>query len=320
MVNETSLLSPFLALFSAVLLLVVIFPTSLCVAIYELVKHRSEPQYPEKILITGAASGIGEAIAVLYASSAATATPSRNVFLALLDINPTALERVAETCRAHGAQVETHVIDVTDGPAMNQYLLALDTRVGGLDLVHANAGVIPSTVFAGPNIRNTTIKQRFDSVFSVNGVGCLNTVTPLIEPFKARGHGHFAITASIASFYLLPDSLSYNASKAMVYRFARDLCHIMRPYGVTVTAICPGFVETNITKRLREEEPEIRISGMGVQQAAHTIERGIYNKEEIIAFPKFSYFLSWVIRNSPDHFVGFIYHHLRKNREWHYLG
>ncbi|RUS26546.1 oxidoreductase [Jimgerdemannia flammicorona] len=315
MVNETRLLAPFLTLLSAAWLFMVIFPVSLCLAFFELYRRKtpSELQYPQKILITGAASGIGEAIAVLYANSAATATPPRNVYLALLDINPTALERVAETCRARGAQVETHVIDVTDGAAMNQYLLALDTRIGGLDLVHANAGVTSSTLFKGSN--PTSIKQRIDSVFSVNGNGCLNTVTPLIEPFKARGRGHFAITASIAAFYLPPDTLGYGASKAMVYRFARDLAHMMRPYGVHVTAICPGFVETNITRQTDE-----KIYEMSEQQAARIIERGIYNKEEIIAFPRHMYFLTWMVRNTPDCVVGFIYHHLRKPREWDLVG
>lgn len=328
-VNKAIIFAPVLALLSAIWLLVIVLPLSLILAIGEVInsftnKTPSQPYRPEKILITGAASGIGEALALVYARTASASDPPRRLFLALLDINEAALLRVAEVCRGHGAEVDTRVISVTDAAAMDAYLLELDERVGGLDLVHANAGVIPSTALIEnkSDTRVTTIKQRIDGVIAVNGNGCYNTVTPLLERFRERRHGHIAITASLAAYYLPSPALAYGSSKAMVYRFARDLARVMRPYDVTVTAICPWFVTTGITKSVREENPNFNLKEVGVMDAAKVIEKGIYAKDEVIAFPTTWHLLTWFIRITPDSVVGGIYDWCMSKRvlDWRNVG
>ncbi|RUS15488.1 hypothetical protein BC937DRAFT_92383 [Endogone sp. FLAS-F59071] len=327
--NKAIIFSPVLALLSAIWLLVIVLPLSLILAIGEVInsfikKTPSQSYHPEKILITGAASGIGEALALVYARTASASDPPRRLFLALLDVNEVTLLRVAEACRGHGAEVETRVISVTDVAAMDAYLLELDERVGGLDLVHANAGVIPSTVFSEnkSDARVTTIKQRIDGVIAVNGNGCYNTVTPLLERFRERGHGHIAITASLAAYYLPYPALAYGSSKAMVYRFARDLARVMRPYDVTVTAICPWFVTTGMTRSVRAENPNFNLREVGVMEAAKIIERGIYDKDEVIAFPTTWYLFTWFVRITPDSVVGGVYDWATSKRlvDWRRVG
>ena len=214
---------------------------------------------PRSILITGASSGIGAALARAYAGP--------GVFLALSGRNQQRLDKVAGTCRKRGAEAEARVLDVTDGPAMARWLAAVD---GGhpLDLVIANAGV-------------SGAEDRAREIFAVNLAGVLNTVLPAIPPMRGRGRGQIAIMSSIAGIRGLPSAPAYAASKAAVKSYGEGLRGSLAADGVRVSVICPGFVKTPMTASNRFPMPFLTKA----DEAALKIRRGLAREAPLIAFP-----------------------------------
>ena len=153
---------------------------------------------PENILITGASSGIGAAVAVECARRGA-----KTLFLCGRDA--ARLEAVAADCRAAGAaEVQAEIVDVTDEKATAAWIAACDARAP-LGLVFANAG-------RGTGREST---ENVRATFALNVGGVVNTVLPAIERFRARrAGGQIVITASIAGYAPLPGCPSYAATKA----------------------------------------------------------------------------------------------------------
>jgi NAD(P)-dependent dehydrogenase (short-subunit alcohol dehydrogenase family) len=233
------------------------------------------------------------------------------LLLVLMDLNEERLATVAEACQKNGAKVETKSIDVTDADAMNEYLLDLDDRVGGVDLIWANAGVV-ATMAGKPNAsgkREATMKEKLDLVIKVNGMGVLNTITPLLERFKERKSGHLAITASLASLFIFPQVTGYSVSKRMVYRLGRDLSVVLKPYGVDVSVICPGFINTPLvqdaTKHLpKSQQPPLQLH---VDSAGKTIKRALDDRQEVLLFPWYTVIGSYLMNISQDWFVNWVF-------------
>jgi NADP-dependent 3-hydroxy acid dehydrogenase YdfG len=161
---------------------------------------RKRSPAPRSVLITGATSGIGEALAVHYAGA--------GVVLSLTGRNREALERVAALCRAKGATVATRAGDVADSPAAgsgvrNEFAAWIRERdhAAPLDLVVANAGINEDTSGADKDLEGAA-----RAIFSVNVEGVFNTIFPALEGMRARGSGQIALMASLASFGALTGS------------------------------------------------------------------------------------------------------------------
>jgi NADP-dependent 3-hydroxy acid dehydrogenase YdfG len=228
---------------------------------------------PASILITGASSGIGEALARAYAAP--------GVSLALGGRDAGRLESVAQACRASGAEAETAVLDVAEREAMAAWVKAYDaTRP--LDLVIANAGVSAGTcgVRGGQHVYDEPDKQT-RRIFAVNLDGALNTVLPAIALMRARGRGQIALMSSLAGFRGVPGASAYSASKAAVKSWGEALRPAVAGDGVAVTVICPGFVESRITVLNRFPMPFI----LTAPDAARLIRRRLTRRPARIAFP-----------------------------------
>ena len=222
------------------------------------------PQNPRSILITGASSGVGEAMAQSFAAP--------GVFLALTGRSRDRLEGVAAACRAMGAEVEAEVIDVADRTAMEAWIPTVDDR-HPVELVFANAGVSSGTV--GED------KDDIHRMFATNVTGVLNTVLPLIPRFQARRGGQIALMASLAGLRGMPTAPAYAATKNAVRAWGDGLRPRLARDGVKVSVITPGFIVTRLTAANPFPMPML----MPVDKAVRIIRRGLVRNKGRIAFP-----------------------------------
>jgi len=250
---------------------------------------------PRSILLTGASSGIGAALARAYAG------PGIRLVLGGRDAGR--LGEVAAACRAAGAEVEQATVDVADRQATAEWLLAVDAR-RPLDLVIANAGISAGTADGS----ETEAQTR--AVFAVNLEGALNTVLPLLPAMRARGHGQIALMSSLASFRGFPSAPSYSASKAALRIWGEGLRGDLAPAGIVVSVICPGFVVTPMTAVNHFPMPML----MPAERAAEIIRRGLARGRSRIPFPWPIYALAWLIGALPPALVDPLLSHLPKKR------
>jgi short-subunit dehydrogenase len=227
------------------------------------------------IVITGASSGIGEALARDYAAP--------GVALALCGRNAEPLRIVAEVCRAKGAIVDTGELDVADRAATAAWLTSFDDA-HPVDLVIANAGV--SIDKDNSSLDDFAIVRK---TFAINVDGVFNTVEPLIGRLMARQRGQIAVVSSLAGFIGLPYSASYNASKAAVRVWGESIRYVLRKSGIGVSVICPGFVVSRITADAPFPMPFL----MSAERASAIIRRGLARDKARIAFPVGTKALVW---------------------------
>jgi short-subunit dehydrogenase len=219
------------------------------------------------IVITGASSGIGEALALDYAAP--------GIALALCGRDAGRLKAVAEACRAKGSAVDDSAIDVTDRAALAAWLIRFDDA-HPVDLLVANAGI---SIDDG----NSSLGDfsRIRQTMAVNIDGVFNTVEPLVGRMIARRRGQVAVVSSLAGFIGLPVSASYNASKAAVRVWGESLRYVLRKSGIGVSVICPGFVATRINANSALKMPFLMTSA----RASAIIRRGLARDKARIAFP-----------------------------------
>lgn len=218
------------------------------------------------ILITGASSGLGAALAEHYAAAGVT--------LILLGRNEARLQNIKAVCEAQGAKVSIHIVDVNDKAAMVQFLNEIDTQQP-IDLVIANAGIS-----AGTGVHGETADQA-DAILATNINGVNNTIHPLIPRMQARGRGQIAVISSIAGLVPVASAPAYSASKACVKAYALALRGNLRPFGIKVSAVCPGYIATPMTAPNKFPMPFI----MPAERAASLIARGLKRNKGLIAFP-----------------------------------
>ena len=220
------------------------------------------------VVITGASSGIGEALALRYARE--------RVRLGLLGRSGMRLGKVAAACRHDAAEVQTASIDVRNRQELGEWLTAFD-NAEPVDLLIANAGIMAGTATDG------AIESCDDGyeVLETNALGVVNAIHPLLPRMMSRGHGQIGIMGSIASFVPLPDSPSYCASKSAVLSYGLALRNLLRPRGIDVSVICPGYVATSMS----QQESGWKPFEMSAARAAELIYRGLLRNRALIAFP-----------------------------------
>lgn len=220
------------------------------------------------IVVTGAGRGIGRALAEHYAGPDAA--------LLLLGRAPGPLGDVLAACSGKGARAEIAALDVREPAPLAAALLDFDRR-HPVDLVIANAGIERSL---GPG---RSAEPLADAVAQLrtNLEGAINTVTPLIEPMRARGRGAIVLVSSLAGLSPVPDQPAYSASKAGLIAWGESLIPWLAQSGVTVSVVCPGFVATRMKDGYRGARP----FEMSAEEAARRIAQGVARKRARIAFP-----------------------------------
>lgn len=236
------------------------------------------------ILITGASSGIGEALAVHYAA------PDR--YLLLTGRDQERLDGVARRLRQKGAEVETAALSVTERDAMASLITDADRRAA-FDLVIANAGISAGTGSGEEPPEQTR------AITATNVEGVLNTVEPALTGMLARGQGQIGLIASLAGFRGFPGAPAYCASKAWVKVWGEGLRGHLAPRGIGVTVICPGFVKSRMTAVNDFRMPLIWES----EKAARRIARGLERNQARVAFPWPLLFAVQLLSNLPPGLV-----------------
>ncbi len=232
-------------------------------------------KHPKVILITGASSGIGEALALEYATDGAT--------LVLIGRDLDRLDAVAAKCRDGGAEVRLATIDVTEAKFFGQWLEGVDSTTP-IDLVIANAGISGGTGGGGEP------DEQVRRIFAINVDGVFNTLHPLIPRMSKRRRGQIAIMSSLAAFRGYPGAPAYCASKAAVRSYGESLRGSLAADGVEVSVICPGFIKTPMTAVNPFKMPFL----MEADRAARIIKRGLARNRARIAFPLPTYFAAWL--------------------------
>ena len=227
------------------------------------------PNVFKHVVITGASTGIGAALARSYAAP--------QIRLSLLARDRKRLETVAEDCRARGAHVEPHAGDVSDAEAMESWLAACDS-IQPVDLIIANAGIGGAGAVAPEFGEPGEVARR---IISVNALGVVNCVTPLLPRFVSRRAGHVAILSSLGAGLGLPDCPAYDASKAAIHAYGHALRRLLSQHGVRITVIYPGFVDTPMARSLPFQPPFM----WSADRAAAKISRGLARGRREIVFP-----------------------------------
>jgi short-subunit dehydrogenase len=220
------------------------------------------------ILITGASSGLGAALADGYARPGTR--------LALVGRDAERLKARAGACRAKGAQTVIGCFDVGEPEPFGAWLTGQD-EAAPFDLVIACAGVSAGTSPDGtPEGRGLATMQ-----VRANLLGAINTVEPLLPAMIRRGQGQVALFSSIAGLRGLPYSPAYSASKAGVRAYGEALRALLAPAGVAVSVIVPGFFDTPMTDRFEGPKPFM----VSLDRMAAIVRRGIDARRARITFP-----------------------------------
>ena len=213
------------------------------------------------ILITGASSGIGAALARVYAA------PGNR--LVLWGRNEERLNATAKQCGMRGATVETACFDLADLSQIIEKLEATDTR-NQFDLVIFNAGLGGSI----PPDRAAQDVHAAERMASVNFTAPVVGANLLAERMAGRRRGRIVFIGSVAASFPLPMAPLYAGTKAGLALFAEALGLRLAKYGVGVTLVAPGFVDTPMSQSLKEPRPFLISADAAAAIIARRIERG----------------------------------------------
>jgi len=219
-----------------------------------------------KVFVTGASSGIGEALARYYAKKGAT--------LGLFARREAELSRVAAALAP--ATVASYVGDVRDAAALARAGADFVARFGAPDIVIASAGVSRGTL-TGEAVDMAAFKEVFDT----NVLGLVQTFQPFVAAMTGARNGALVGVASVAGFRGMPGSGAYSASKSAVITYLESLRVELRDSGVAVMTICPGFIATPMTARNPYAMPFL----LAPDKAARLIARAIGRRRRFYVLP-----------------------------------
>jgi NAD(P)-dependent dehydrogenase (short-subunit alcohol dehydrogenase family) len=182
------------------------------------------------VVVTGAGSGIGRSTAVLFSKLGAK--------VHVADVNGESAEAVA---REAGGQA--HTVDVTDAEAVDRLAQSIFDEEGRVDVLHSNAGIGHAA-----DIEETTFDD-WQRVIGVNLLGMAYVVQAFVgRMMKQGGGGSIVNTASMAGLVAAPGMAPYSASKFGVVGMSESLNAELREHGIHVCAVCPGIIDTPITR------------------------------------------------------------------------
>lgn len=222
----------------------------------------------KSVLITGAASGIGENLALELESN--------NADLILLDKDKEGLQKLENSLNGRNGIIQCHVCDVTEENAINRIIQDSWETMNGIDVVIANAGVGYPTPGDKPQL------DRIKTIMDINFDGVVNTVVPALKLMLESNGGRLAMISSSAAFTGFKGGAAYCASKAAVLRFSESLRLDLQNHDVSVTSIHPGWVKTPMAEPY---DSKVRYFEVTPEDAAKHIRKAIENRKKRYIFP-----------------------------------
>ncbi len=239
------------------------------------------------VLLTGAASGIGRALTLLLSRCGAT--------VHVADMNQDGLDGIAREAVGSG-RIHPHLLDITDYAAFSGVVAKIVADSEGIDFLFNNAGV--TLLGSAQNLPFA----RWKWVIDINLMGTVNGTRLVYPEMIRRGSGHIINTASIAGSTGYATAAAYTTSKAAILEFSRSLRAEAKAYGVRVSVVCPGYVNSAIFSQDRivgaDRDAMVRdlpVRMMTPDEAAFGFLRGVSKRKNTIVFPfsaRFLWFLS----------------------------
>jgi NAD(P)-dependent dehydrogenase (short-subunit alcohol dehydrogenase family) len=239
------------------------------------------------VAITGAASGMGRALALECAR--------RGADLALVDIDVPGVEDTAQRARAHrlGARVEVQRLDVADRDAIQAWAAAVERGLGGADVLVNNAGVSLSA-----SVERMT-DADFHWLFDINFWGVVNGTRAFLPQLRSKPEAHVVNLSSIFGIIGVPTQSAYCASKFAVRGFTESLRQELADTNVRVSCVHPGGIRTDIVRRGRHYEDANR-KNTSTEEVAETFDAGARTTADEAA----RIILRGVLRDDPRILVG----------------
>ncbi len=251
----------------------------------------------QTVWITGASSGIGEALALRYAREGAS--------LVLSARRKDELERVAGLCRDAGLpadQVLVLPLDVTNWESLPAAVQAVLDTFGAIDLLVNNAGV------SQRSLCKDTDMAVYQKLMDVDVMGQIALTKAVLPHMLERGSGHLAVTASVAGKVGVPQRTGYCAAKHAVMGFFDALRAEVEGRGINVSTIVPGFIRTDISRNALAGDgsafgklDDNIAGGMDVTECAEVVFKGLSAKKREIPVGKGKEMAAlWIKRVSPE--------------------
>lgn len=203
----------------------------------------------KRILITGAASGIGRATALLAATEGAS--------VVAVDVNRE-VNATVDAINAAGGRAAAALADASIEGDVQAAIQSCITTFGGIDGIYANAGVS-----GGRKSLTELTVEDWQRTLAVNTIGVFLSIKHTVPHFTAQGHGAIVCTASVAGLRANAGGVDYSASKAGVISIVQTTAYQLYGTGIRINAICPGLIETGMTQpafdRARSRGTEHRI-------------------------------------------------------------
>lgn len=220
------------------------------------------------IWITGASSGIGKELALLYAENGHTVFASAR--------NADALDQLATDTASLQGEIIALACDVTNDESVSSAFNTMQMNTKLPDLVVLNAGFYEPVEFDDLTL------EHFEKTLDVNLRGVIRCMLPALQLFKKTKKGHVAIVSSVSGYRGLPKAAAYGASKAALINMAESLKPECNANGIKLSLINPGFVKSKLTDQNKFAMPFI----LEPRDAAERIEKGLASNAFEITFPR----------------------------------
>ncbi len=247
-------------------------------------RHRADEA--PAVVITGASSGIGRALAIELGG--------RGFRLGLVARRQQELQETADAVTARGGEVVMATADVTDRTALRHAIQAIESAHGPTRVLVANAG------FGAPTHLDPLNIDDVEQTFRVNVMGVIYSIEAVLPGMLQNGNGHLVAVSSLAALKGLPGESAYCASKAAVNTYMEGLRIALRGRGVAVATVCPGFVDTSIAPMDATATPFL----ISAETAARAIAKVIVGRKSgVVSFPWRMAALTALIARLPDALV-----------------